>query len=390
MHTVKASLVALIATLGLVTSAGCPGGAPGVPGVPGGAASSVDPNTCGNYAASEAGAKLKAFLEATVQLETAVKDTENYVKDTCIMMGKELGLAALEGDTKTVCDAVVAGINDNMKIGLQANASLTLDYEPARCEVSVDAAASFAAKCEAKAEADIDVKCTGTCTGTCSGQCSGTCSGQCSGTCNGTCNGTCSATNADGSCAGECDGTCEGSCSASCEGSCDASCEGSCSGGCDGHAEVQAEASCQAKAEVSASVEAECTEPKVDISWDAEVVVDESALTKVKAALEVGMPRLLKVAAKIGGPVKAAFQTWSKAAGDLVKASGKLYNSLGDQATCVVGQLKAAAGMIAGIEASISVQVEVSASVEGSASGGGGGSASGGGGAATHPERALK
>ena len=41
---------------------------PAVPGGLGGASGEVDPNSCGNYAAVDAGMKLKAFLQATKDL----------------------------------------------------------------------------------------------------------------------------------------------------------------------------------------------------------------------------------------------------------------------------------------------------------------------------------
>ena len=53
---------------GLPGKPGVPSGVPDKPGVPGGASGEVDPNTCGNYAAQDAGAKLKAFLQATKDL----------------------------------------------------------------------------------------------------------------------------------------------------------------------------------------------------------------------------------------------------------------------------------------------------------------------------------
>src|SRR6059058_2209602 len=85
-----------------------PGGVPG--GVPTSMPSGeVDPNTCGNYAASDAGAKLKAFLTATKDLQTTTTETAKVVKQSCITMGNELGMSAdaLGGDdTGKICDAV--------------------------------------------------------------------------------------------------------------------------------------------------------------------------------------------------------------------------------------------------------------------------------------------
>jgi hypothetical protein len=337
----KRSLFVTAMTVGLLALTGCPG--KGVPSFPGGSGK-VDPNTCGNYAASDAGRKLKAFLEATVQLEVAVKNTENYLLDTCKLMAPDLGVADVSGDTKTVCTRVKDALAEHMKLGIKAESKLTLDYKPAVCEVNVQAAAEVAAQCEAKASADIAVRCEGSCQGTCSGTCEGTCEGS-AGT---------------GGSGGECNGQCEGQC------------QGSCSGGCEGHAQVEADASCQAKAEVSASVEATCTEPELNVAFENEVVLDKTKLEAAVAAIKKGLPRILSVSAKVGGPIMAAFKTWAKTANQLKSAGRDLYNSLGDQALCVSGQIGAAVGMLANIQVSLEVQVEVSASVSGSAGAGGG------------------
>jgi modification target Cys-rich repeat protein len=348
MRRVTASLVGS-ALLTLLALAGCPGGAkaPGLPGgVPGGGggkASSVDPDTCGNYAASEAGAKLKAFLEATVTLNEAVIEMEGEIKASCSGMAEKLGVST-DGDTKAVCNAVSEAIEANLKAGIKGKASLKVDYKPAVCTVNADVAVDAAAKCEASASADVKVQCTGSCQGTCQGACKGKCEGKAGG----------------GGGKGECNGKCEGSC------------QGSCSGGCEGSADVQASAECEAKAEVSANVEAECTEPELNVDYDAKVVVDKPKVEAVAEALKTGLPKMISVSAKLRGPTALAVKTWAKTAKNLAQASGKLYSSLGDQATCVAGQLAAAAGMVTKVEASVSVSVEASASVSGAAGASGG------------------
>ena len=348
-YATNTSLIRAAMAAGLVSLlAGCPaGGLPSPGGSPGSKrSSSVDPNTCGNYAATDAGRKLHAFLEATVQLEAEVKDTENYLRDTCAEMGAELGLSSadLEGNTKEVCTLVSNTLRDSLQVGLAAGAQLDIAYQPAVCTVNVEAAASAAAQCEARAEADIDVQCSGTCTGTCQGTCQGTCAGA-AGT---------------GGGGGECNGECQGTC------------QGTCSGGCEGHADVQADASCEAKAEVAANVEAECTEPELEVTYEAGIVVDASKVEAAARAVRVGLPRILMIQAKMSGPVQAAFTTWSRTAQELAAAGPRLVNSLGEQAMCVAGQIQAAAAMLASIQVSIEVQVEVSAEVQASAGGGAG------------------
>src|SRR5690348_7463256 len=84
-----------------------PGGGD-VPSMPGGASGEVDPNTCGNYAATDAGRKLHDFLVATKDVQKQAQETANVVKDSCVMMGKELAMseADLGGKTDVVCNKV--------------------------------------------------------------------------------------------------------------------------------------------------------------------------------------------------------------------------------------------------------------------------------------------
>ncbi|HUJ60022.1 MAG TPA: hypothetical protein VLX92_16065 [Kofleriaceae bacterium] len=145
--------------------AGCggklPGGhnlpsTPSVPGGMGGASGEVDPNTCGNYAASDAGAKLKAFLQATKDLQTATTETVKVVKQSCIMMGQELGMtdADLQGDdTNAICAKVITTYQNNLKVGLKAGAKLTIHYTPGKCTVDASASASASAGCAGGASA---------------------------------------------------------------------------------------------------------------------------------------------------------------------------------------------------------------------------------------------
>ncbi len=305
------------------------GGVPGVPGVPGKSkATDVDPNGCGSYANTDVGAKLKGFLTATLALDKAVLEAEAEMKVSCAAMAKELGVSE-EGDTATVCNAVADSIKEHLSVGLKAGAALTINYEPAVCTVNANAAASAAASCEGSASAEVGVNCEGTCQGTCNGECEGS--------------------TGDG---GECDGVCKGSCE----------------GTCQGYADVDASVECQASAEISASVEAECTEPSLEVEFAADVVVDAPKVEAVKAALMAGMPKLLTLQARVKGPLVGAFTTWAKSAKDLAGSSVKLARSLGDEASCVSGQLAGAAGMIGGIKSSLDVQVEVSVSVSASAS----------------------
>jgi len=140
---------------------GCPGGLPDKPSVPdkpdtpdtpdvpdrGG--DHVDPNGCGNYATTNIGKKIQAFLKATVALDKAVSDAENHVKLACVDMGKEIGMSAdaLKGDTKKVCSAVVEKVKANLKAGIKAEAKLDITYKPAECTVDASVQARAEAAC---------------------------------------------------------------------------------------------------------------------------------------------------------------------------------------------------------------------------------------------------
>lgn len=154
----------LLATtlVALVSVTGCPkGGMPGAGSLPGGGiptsmpSGEVDPNTCGNYAAVDAGRKLKAFLQATKDLETTTAETVKVVKQSCIMMGHELGMADadLNGETNEICNRVVTTYQNNLKVSLKASAKLTVKYKPAVCKVDAQLSAKAAAECEGGATA---------------------------------------------------------------------------------------------------------------------------------------------------------------------------------------------------------------------------------------------
>lgn len=140
---------------GMPDKPGVPGGGD-MPSMPGGASGEVDPNTCGNYAASDAGAKLKAFLQATKDLQVATVETVKLVKQSCVMMGQELGMpdGDLAGDdTNGICAKVITTYQNNLKVELKPKASLKIKYKPAECKVDMNASASAGGACSGAASA---------------------------------------------------------------------------------------------------------------------------------------------------------------------------------------------------------------------------------------------
>jgi len=350
MRTISTSRLFLVSVIALTTLAGCPkgkmpgggsvpggGNVPGggmVPGGGGGESGMVDPNTCGNYAVSDAGRKLKFFLEATQALETQTKETVEVVKQSCILVGNEIGMteADYRGETKDICAQVYQRVNENLKVGLKAKAALKVKITPAVCKIDVKASAEVAAQCEGKASADVGATCSGTCHGTCEGTCAGK-----AGT---------------GGNKGQCDGECKGTCK----------------GDCEGHADVKASAQCKAKASVDASAKMTCTEAKVEISLDAKMVVDKAKAEATVKGLMAGLPKIFSVKARLE-PLKYAVEAWVTSANELKGSARTLAMSFKDQAACISGQIAAAANMIGGIQANVSVSVEVSASASGSVGG---------------------
>ena len=343
----------LLATLFVALLAGCPkgkgpggmgGGLPdkpsgvpsGVPGGLGGSSGMVDPNTCGNYAASEAGRRFKNFLVALQDMQKATEETVKVVKQSCIMIGEEIGMnrAELEKEeTKVVCAQVYGKIDEMKKVAIKGQAAMKVKYKPAVCRVDVQAQAKLAAECEGKASADVKAQCKGTC----------------SGKCNGTCKGKAGTGGNAGQCEGECQGTCEGKCS--------------------GHADVEASGSCKAEASAKASMDVQCTEPELEIALDAKLVVDKAQAEKLVKGLKAGIPKLLSVRERMRS-MKYAAENLVSAAGELKSMGPKFVNSFKDQALCITGQVAAAVKAAASIEANVSVSVEVSASASGQVGGG--------------------
>ncbi len=317
-----------------------PGGG-NLPGGLGGSSGMVDPNTCGNYAASEAGARLKLFLQAITDLQKTAQETIEVVRTSCKMMGNELGMSDADFPdamgTNDVCAKVWGAYNDNMKVAVKSKAAFKFTYEPAVCRINVNATVDAAAKCEGKAAADVGASCSGTCRGTCDGQCAGGAKAGTGGSAGG------------GQCNGECKGTCKGE--------------------CEGHADVKASGQCKAHAQAEGSADMKCTEPKFSVKLDAKLVVDKSKAEATLKAIQAGFPKLLSVQARLR-PLQAAVESTASAAKELAEMGPTFVNSFKDQAMCISGQIGAAVSAATSIQADVSVSVEVSASASASASGG--------------------
>ncbi len=323
---------------GLLALTGCPPagtgtGTSGGRGGGGGGGMAMSPDACGKIDTNPVGRKVYSFLVASAELDRASLELENSVAGACRRMATALGVSS-QGGTKEVCQRAATELEANLKISVKTESRLVTRYSPPVCKTEVDFAAGVVAQCEAKVAADVNV----------------TCEGQCSGTCNGACAGQCATAGAGGQCAGQCTGTCNGRCS----------------GGCDGYANVDASAECKASAEIRASVRTECSEPKVEVVRESVTIVDDSKFKMAMAAIDAGMPAILRAGKKLELAGKALV-LWVQTGASLVRASGELAGQLGDKGLCVGAQLASVLAASANIQARFSVSIEVSAQVSASA-----------------------
>ncbi len=256
---------------------------------------------------------IDAFFGAAIDLDTAMRGVSGGLRAELDAIGASVGLAPGAGgaELSVAIDGMLAQYIDG---------GLTIDYQPPRCEASVEASLSAAAECDVEVDpGELTVECSGSCDaeagvavdcganatlmceGTAPGlQCEGTCSGSCvasldaAANCDGTCRGTCEAGGStmdgfDGRCAGMCTGECavDVSAGATCNGRCDGNCEYTApEGGC----EASASASCEAEAGASIECDAGCqgtTEPP-EVSAECTASVD----AKASASLECTPPTL--------------------------------------------------------------------------------------------------
>jgi hypothetical protein len=283
-------------------------------------------------------ASIDAFFGAAIDLNAAMLRLDGKLRAELDAIGASVGLEP---------GASGAEIRDAISVHLDGyiEGGLTLDYQPAKCEASIEATVAAAAECDAEVDpgsvqakcegaceaeagvavdcgADAELRCEGTapgfaCDGTCSGSCvaelsaatacDGTCRGTCTtddstmegfeGRCNGTCEGECAV---DMSAGARCDAKCEGSCeytapeggceanaTAHCQANADASIE--CDAGCEGTVEPPSvSAECEATVEAKASASVECTPPTIafGFEWNGDAATDLEAQAEFRAWLE--------------------------------------------------------------------------------------------------------
>ena len=327
-------------------------------------------------------ASIDSFFGAAIDLDASMNALNGDLR------GRLDAIAASVGLTPGATGAELQGAVDG-HIARFVDGDLTIDFQPAKCEASIEAGIAAAAECdvdvdpgevtakcsgscevEASAEADCGASATLVCTGTatdfaCSGTCSGTCVAELSaaGACDGTCRGTCTfeaGTEVEGF-EGRCDGQCEGECAvdvsagARCDGQCEGSCEYTppsdvgCSGGASARCEAMAGASiecdagcegtveppevsaeCEATVEAKASASVVCTPPTLAFAFDWADGVDANAQAEFRAWLEgfrANFSALLAARAEAEIVVDAAGKLVASAGGSLRDAVVELQAS---------------------------------------------------------------
>jgi modification target Cys-rich repeat protein len=367
---------------------------------------------CGLVCSSEGIAEGNASISGIVSVDAffssviTVRDAALQVSGT--LRGELEGMAAslgVEGYADMSLEDLTAAITAELDITFATylQGGLKINFEPAKCQASVEVAVSAAAECDVEVDpGSIEASCSGSCevsaevaadcsamgTLECTGQapnfeCSGSCSGDCqlmaaaacSGTCNGTCDGECSACTG-GAC--EMNGgvitNCSGSCSADCEGTCKLEAGGECGGRCEGSCTydpgmgVMCEANATAKCDVSGMAEASCEgscEGKVEppeVSAECKASVE----AKAQASVECTPPSLsveYQFAGGLDADAQARFKIWLE--GFKVRFAGMLAASakLEIVGEAAVGLVAAAGGAVEGAINGIDVKGDLKAGV---------------------------
>jgi hypothetical protein len=338
----------------------------------------------------DANLKFGVFMQAIGDLSISAAGVIQAVGAECEAMVKEMGAEEPQltpeqandpaEHARQWCGVAFASIAE-----VKADARLTIEFDPPRCEVEASAQASCEASCQVDASCEpgaIEARCeggelSGKCDAACEGTCEGsanvavTCEGTCNGTCRGECSGGCEATDNQGNCAGSCEGTCEGKCEGSCEidAGAEVECEGTCTGSCSVDfkapkcsAEMtppscEADANCSGGCKASASAKAECHPPQLTIEAQGNVSAElEAKITTIRLHLPNLIAQLVGKVELVAGNVKAIAD-----AGADVAASGELEVTA---ALCIVPAITAMEDATVNIQAGVDLAGELSASLE--------------------------
>jgi hypothetical protein len=382
MRTIRLALPLLALLLAPALLAGCPAlrgsGAGGRRTSSGGG--TVGAKCRGDFGATNAAAKIEAFLGAAAEFGDAAIEIQNDLLGACQRMGRALGVAEadLAGTGSDGVRDVCGVVNERFRSELQAiraasSVQVTVETRPPHCEVSVDAYAQCAAECEANVDpGSIEIQCEGgelrgRCSGSCTGRCAVEVTGQCSGVCEGMCDGRCTQTAADGSCAGTCEGTCRGDCVVEASASCQGECRGGCSVEfqepyCTGEvrpASVSARCRASCEARVEAHARCEPGEARMTVSGGVDPAM-QPRVEAVQTAVREGLGAILTMRARLERMTTAGRQ--------IARIAPELPNAAATVGIGAVACATSAAGAVAESMSSVSVSLEVTVSISASAS----------------------
>ena len=361
------------------------------------------------------GAESKVAVQAVADFTAIASAAVDDITAGCRSMAQDLDAdkakqdeAEANGDKRARMNAWCSlAVSTIASFKASANLTVSVKFDPPKCEASVSAKANCQAQCSGGAKCDLkanppkctggklEVSCKGGCTAEagatlkCEGGCTGNCQGECQAEggvkvdCQGKCEGTCSAggaaggsgVQADGSCKGQCQGTCKAEatapavkCQGSCKGSCDAKCEAKagasvkCDGKCEGDFEplkceggkleggCKVEAKCDANCDASVSAKAECHPPALTIDVQAGANVEAGA--RLKATFEANLGVIL------------AFQAQLKGMADIaVGFSGNISAVTDIKVACIPPLVAAAAAAIEDVTASVSATASIAGSI---------------------------
>jgi hypothetical protein len=312
-------LLAAAAALALLACGG--GGAPRRASAAGRGTHGVDARACGTLT-TDLGRRAQAFLQATIALETELASTDAALHTTCAVMARRLGLpgprprARRTGDTLSLCTAVAGALRARLGADPGAAAAPPPGSAP---PVSTRASIQDPGQDPIKAPGSPPASAAAGPAGAAAGARAGAPIAAPAGV---------SAPPAAAS-----------------------------------PVTVRAApATCDVHGDIAAQAAAACTAPAVVIALSPGA--DATRLAPVLRTLREDLPIVLRLRARLAGPLPAAMRQWGRAAADRVAAGPDALRPLGRQASCVFARIEAAAARLAAMQASLAGQRAAAAALE--------------------------
>ncbi len=325
----------------------------------------------GDLGGSVSAQKVEVFIATAAEFSEAATSLQTGLRDACVSMGHDLGIAdselgspGVEG-TRVSCERVWQQLRaDLAEIRGRANLQVEVAVRPPQCQVSIDAYGRCAAQCDASySPAQSTLRCEGgELRGGCSGQCTGTCAVDVSARCDGTCEGTCNGTMAGG----RCDGDCQGRCVSQASGQCGGQCRGGCSAEfqeptCTGTVTPpQMSADCRAACDARLDAQASCTPGGAELRITGDVPTNlVEKVRRLRAALGGGFGQVLMIRGRLERTARSGVAL-SRSMADLPVAARGIGLTA---AACATSAIAATTQAMSSINVSVSVSVQVTGSV---------------------------